>query len=227
MPAAAARSGSTKLSLASWEERGPGRLAWPPVRVSLPTSTSNEPRFAADERRWSDWMSRANDGDAEAYRSLMTELAMAVEAYLASRFGRPDFLEDCVQESLLAVHRARATYDPKRSFRPWLFSIVRHKMIDLLRRRGVRSRERADSDHVEAVQSPGGERDPSDAIDGASILERLDPKYREALVLTKFAGFSMEEAAAEAGVSRTAMKTRVHRGLRAARKLLEKEGLSS
>ena len=68
--------------------------------------------------------------------------------------------------------------------------------------------------------------DPGDLVDGHSILSRLDPRQREALLLTKFEGCSMEEAASRAGVSRTAMKTRVHRALRAVRKVLEREGVS-
>ena len=46
-----------------------------------------------------------------------------------------DLLEDCVQESLAAVHKARDTYETARLFRPWLFAIVRYKTFDILRKR--------------------------------------------------------------------------------------------
>jgi len=167
-------------------------------------------------------MALANAGDADAYRRLMTELSSATEAYLVVHFGRSEILEDCVQEVLLSVHRARSTYNPVRPFRPWFFTIVRNKMLDQLRRGRVRRRETADSDHL-ADLADDTRVDPGDAIDGRSILSRLETKQREALLLTKFAGYSMEEAGAAAGVSRTAMKTRVHRALRSARKVLERE----
>lgn len=168
-------------------------------------------------------MARANEGDAKAYQSLMTEIATCVEAYLCARFGAIEILEDCVQECLLTVHRARHTYDPTRAFRPWLFTLVRHRTIDLLRRSDVRTRTSADPERAgEAADWSVG--DPGAGLEGARLLARLDPAQAEALSLTKFAGYSIAEAATRTGVSPSAMKTRVHRGLRAVRKLLEEEG---
>jgi RNA polymerase sigma-70 factor (ECF subfamily) len=181
------------------------------------------------EARWSSWMARAQDGDREAYERLMGELWDAVAGYLGRRFGgagASDFVAECVQESLLAVHRARRTYDPGRAFRPWLFTIVRHKAIDLLRRQQVRG-------HAEPVEPEAGHGgvaaepvDPAHALDGAALLAGLDPIYREALVLTKLRGLTLEEAARRAGVSVSAMKTRVHRAVRAVRKALRDEDLA-
>jgi RNA polymerase sigma-70 factor (ECF subfamily) len=191
--------------------------------VLLPERSSEHLRYAEDERRWSQWMARANEGDAEAYQCLMTEIATCVEAYLRARFGAIEILEDCVQECLLTVHRARHTYDPTRAFRPWLFTLVRHRTIDLLRRRDVRTRASADPERAgETADWSVG--DPGAGLEGARLLARLDPSQAEALSLTKFAGYSITEAATRAGVSPSAMKTRVHRGLRAVRKLLEEEG---
>jgi len=190
----------------------------------LTASRDEQTRWGADEARWSKWMTRAQAGDAEAYRDLMSELGRAIEAYLRARFGDISILEDCVQECLLAVHRARATYDPRRPFRPWLFTLVRHKTIDQLRRRQTRDRVVADSERVAVEPTPS--HDPAAGFEGARLLARLDPKYREALSLTKLAGYSLPEAAREAGVSTTAMKTRVHRALRSVRELLDQEGAS-
>jgi RNA polymerase sigma-70 factor (ECF subfamily) len=169
-------------------------------------------------------MDLANAGDGDAYRDLMLDLGGVVEAYLRARFGELPFLEDCVQECLLAVHRARGSYDPSRAFRPWLFTIVRHKTIDLLRRGQTRERVVADSDRL--AREPAAMHDPAAGMEGARILARLEPKYREALSLTKLAGYTLPEAAEHAGVSTTAMKTRVHRALRSVRKLLEREDVS-
>lgn len=174
---------------------------------------------SSEEERWSEWMTRAQDGDRLAYEKLMTELVSAIEGFVLRRFGRggtSDLVEECVQESLLAIHRARHTYDPARRFRPWLLTIVRHKAIDLLRR----DRARHHSPLSEA--GPGSEAhafdDPSRRLDAATVLESLDPKYRSALISTKLEGRSIEEAASRAGVSVPAMKTRVHRGIRALQK---------
>ena len=82
---------------------------------AMPESTANP--YAEDEARWSSLMAGAQSGDAAAYRQLLDELSTMVERYLRVRLGDHEFLEDCVQEVLLAVHQARHTYDTRRAFR--------------------------------------------------------------------------------------------------------------
>ncbi len=165
-------------------------------------------------------MVRAQAGDQLAYGKLMTELGAAIERFVGHRFGRGvagDLVEECVQESLLAIHRARHTYDPARPFRPWLLTLVRHKAIDLLRRDRGRRRRLLDAPDSSALEGRAFD-DPSHEHDAATVLERLEPKYRSALVLTKLEGCSIEEAARRDGVSVSAMKTRVHRAIRSVQK---------
>jgi RNA polymerase sigma-70 factor (ECF subfamily) len=169
---------------------------------------------SVDEARWSAWMIDAQRGDRDTYARLLSELIEVVRAFLTKRFGSVDFVDDCVQESLIAVHEARHTYDPQRPFRAWLFAIVRYKAIDMLRHRESYSRALARAQveaHEATVDSPH---------DAGDVIAALDPMLREALVLTKLQGFSMREAATRAGVSEGAMKVRVHRAIRAARQLI-------
>jgi len=172
---------------------------------------------ADEHERWRAWMRRAQEGDADAYRRLLGELYGFVEAYARRIIGDSPLLEDCVQECLTAVHRARHSYDPSRPFRPWLTTIVRHKAIDSLRR--DRSASQVQDDGL--AESPRS-RDEA-AMDARRLLARLEEPYRGALVLTKLRGHSMAEAAEIEGVGLSAMKTRVHRGLRKLAVLLESE----
>jgi RNA polymerase sigma-70 factor (ECF subfamily) len=176
---------------------------------------------AAEEARWSEWMVRANAGDSGAYARLLEEIGGVMEQYLRRRFGESDFIEDCVQECLLAIHRARATYDSARRFRPWMFTIVRHKAIDMLRRRGTRYRHEVQEGRGEEPAAPI--TDPAVELQASEALRGLAREYRDALLLTKYEGYSLEEAARQAGVSVTAMKSRVHRGIRQVRRLLAQE----
>ncbi|MCB1749086.1 MAG: sigma-70 family RNA polymerase sigma factor [Gammaproteobacteria bacterium] len=181
-------------------------------------STPAEQPWHEDEQRWSAWMARAQAGDGAVYERLLGELGNAIEAYIRVRFGALDLIEDCVQECLLAVHRARHTYDPARPFRPWLFTLVRHQTIDVLRR-GRRQEGRPPSapvDDVEAVQR---------RLDGVKVLEGLAPDHREAVALTQYAGFTAAEAADWLNISESALKARLRRGLAAIRKMLDGEGL--
>ena len=170
-----------------------------------------------DGARWSVWMADAQRGDRRSYSKLLVELSHVIHAYLRKRFWSDEFVDDCVQECLLAIHEARHTYDSTRSFRPWLFAIVRHRAIDMLRSRSTYKRAlgRAEQDQtIEAAQHTG---------EAGDVLAALQPDHRDALVLTKLLGLTMREAGERVGISEGAMKVRVHRALSAARKQLAVE----
>ena len=177
-----------------------------------------------DEMRWSALMVSAQQGNESDYKQLLVELGDAIAAYLRSRFGDMDVIEDCVQESLMAIHKARDTYEESRLFRPWLFAIVRHKTIDVLRKKDMHQQKivklQGDMDK-ESVELHTNEIESG--IDCGQILSALSDKHRQAIVLTKLEGLSMREAAEQLNISEGAMKVRVHRALDASRQLLEAE----
>jgi RNA polymerase sigma-70 factor, ECF subfamily len=176
--------------------------------------------FDDDERRWSAYMAAAHRGDARAYEQLLRELAEVIDIYIKSRFGPLSFAEDCVQECLLAIHAGRRTYDPKRPFRPWLFTIVRNRTIDLLRRSYTSERLGVEAldDSVAAMAADGAEE-----LSAGEILAQLEPQHRSALTLTKVYGYTLAEAARHSGITESAMKSRVSRAVRAAVSLLDPE----
>ena len=176
-----------------------------------------------DEAHWSALMAQAQQGNEQAYRQLLSELAEAIAAYLRSRFGDVEVLEDCVQESLIAVHQARDSYEPDRLFRPWLFAIVRYKSIDVLRKKNnfykvLKSQQLSGDELVHDFDKRCDE-----AVNCGQILSALSDKHRQAIVLTKLEGLTMREAAKCLQISEGAMKVRVHRALDASRQLLEAE----
>lgn len=181
-----------------------------------------ERQYARDDARWADWMRRAHAGDTDAYAQLLSEIGPVIERFLRRRFGDADFVEDCVQECLMSIHRARISYDPARRFRPWMFAIVRHKAIDELRRRGTRGRFEVREEEGAGTAAPDAE--PGAGLEVAGVLHALEPKYREALVLTKLEGRELADAARLVGISATAMKSRVHRAIRQVRRILEADG---
>jgi RNA polymerase sigma-70 factor (ECF subfamily) len=167
-------------------------------------------------------MVAVQSGDEAAYRQLLSELARAVDRYVRSHFGSGDFVEDSVQEILLAVHQARHSWDPTRTFRPWFFTIVKHKAIDVLRCRNVRARWEAADVHPD-VADRGVASTAETKILAGELVEKLDGPYRDALVMTKFEGRSVAEVAEHLGVSETAVKTRVHRAIKALQRALRSE----
>ena len=190
----------------------------------LQAMTATDSRRAdTDEAHWQALMTSAQAGCEADYRQLLTELSEAIKYYLLSRIGPQHFVEDCVQESLIAIHQARHTYDPHRRFRPWLFAIVRHKAIDALRRQQSQQqfsqRQRDDTLDSEQIDQPLTELDSD--MNGARLLNRLSPQHREALTLTKLLGLSNAEAAARLHISESAVKVRVHRAIASLTRLME------
>lgn len=169
-----------------------------------------------DEARWSQLMVEACSGDKRCYERLLIELGTAIERYVRARFGGSSIVEDCVQECLLAVHQARHTYDSARPFRPWLFTIVRHRVIDVLRRR---SSHEAHSALETATADVDGS--PMEQAIAQQAFTGLRADHKQVLVLTKIFGLTMMEAAAQLGISEGAMKVRVHRAVRAAKRHIE------
>jgi RNA polymerase sigma-70 factor (ECF subfamily) len=163
------------------------------------------------------YMASAHRGDARRYELLLRELSAVIAHYIQRRFGALSFTEDCVQECLLTIHEARHTYDPARPFRPWLFTIVRNKTVDVLRRSQRAAAARP------AVPAPGTADDPAEELAAGELLRLLSPEHARALTLTKIDGYSLSEAAARVGVSVGAMKSRVSRALLATEHLLERE----
>lgn len=173
-------------------------------------------------------MISAQNGDEIRYRQLLDELSEVIHRYLISRFGYHDFLEDCVQDTLLAIHNARHTYDGNRLFRPWFFAIVRHKSIDALRKRRAEQakitqqglEDLATNDY--AVQACSSHEWDTSITQGR-LINALAPPFRQAIVLTKLVGFSNAEAAQQLSISETALKVRVHRGIAKLKRLVEAE----
>ena len=81
-------------------------------------------------------MLRGLDGDANAHRRLLSLLSERLRAYYSHRMASAHAdVEDLVQETLLAVHLRRASYDRGQPFTAWAFAIARYKLIDHWRRR--------------------------------------------------------------------------------------------
>lgn len=160
------------------------------------------------------WL-RAQSGDAAAYRLCLELLAARLRGFFKRRLvGLPDAVEDLVQETLLALHLRRGTYDPELPVTAWVLAIARHKLVDLWRRRGRRD---ALHDPIDDVAERFLAVDPEDGSakrDLDALLRELPPAQQRAIVLTKIEGLSVAEAATRTGASESAIKVQVHRGLK-------------
>jgi RNA polymerase sigma factor (sigma-70 family) len=174
-------------------------------------------------------MAAAQAGDARAYQALL-RACVPVAAGAARRQGvPPDRIEDVVQDVLLTIHRARATYDPRRPFLPWLRAIAQRRAIDSLRRRYRQAPEIHDEDA--AMAAAAEPQDTGDILDQAGqarmladAVATLPPGQRQAVELLALQERSLEEASGQTGRSKVALKVNLHRGIAALRRRLAEGG---
>ncbi len=159
-------------------------------------------------------MLRGLDGDAVAWRVLLSEFGAHLRAWFSRQLfdGGAD-AEDLVQETLIALHAKRATWDPKQSFTGWAWAIARHKLIDHLRKRGRRPTRPIEE--AEMLMADHTVEDGATRADLSRCLSALPPRQRRLIEDVRLKGLSVAEAAERHGYSVTAAKVSLHRSLKA------------
>lgn len=151
-----------------------------------------------------------------AYHAFLKELSAHLRGFLRKRVTNlPDDVEDLVQEALLAIHNQRHTYDSAQPLTAWVHAIAKYKLVDWLRRRAHREHLNHPWDDEMDVFS-SAETDATEAKrDVHKLLLQLPDRQRLPIVYVKLEGMSVAEAAERAGMSVSAIKVGVHRGLKA------------
>lgn len=163
-----------------------------------------------------DLLLRGLGGESAAYHAFLKDLSAHLRGFLRMRLARlPDDVEDLVQETLLAVHNQRHTYDPGQPLTAWIHAIARYKLVDLLRRRAGREQLNDPLDDEFDVLAVS-DHDADDARrDLGKLLQQLPDRQRLPIVHMKLEGLSVAETAKTTGMSEAAVKVGVHRGLKA------------
>ncbi|HTG39131.1 sigma-70 family RNA polymerase sigma factor [Sphingomonas sp.] len=153
------------------------------------------------------------DGDAAAHTALLRLLVPLLRGFYRRRVrGADDDVEDLVQETLIAVHTRRASYDRDRAFTAWMFAVARYKMVDHFRRAGrLRPIDGLEGDLVAEDFEAGAIA----KLDVAELLAGLPPKQARMIRATRIDGLSVAEAAIADGIGESDVKVSVHRGLKA------------
>lgn len=180
--------------------------------------------MSASEDRLRTLLVRGLAGDNATYHVFLKELSAHLRAFLRGRLSRlPDEVEDLVQETLLAIHNQRHTYDAGQPLTAWIHAIARYKLIDLLRRRAGRDAlndpldDELDVLAVSDIEAADARRDL------AKLLARLPDRQRLPILHMKLEGLSVVEVARITGMSESAVKVGVHRGLKALAAMIQRD----
>lgn len=155
------------------------------------------------------------DGDAAAYRTLLSELGRHLRPYFTRRLhaAHASYAEDLVQDTLLAIHTRRMSYERDRPFTAWLHAVAHHKFVDHVRRHKLRITVPLDDDAP--VFAHDDATDATAKRDLNVVLQNLPPRTEALIRKVRVEGSSIAEAAEQIGISETAAKVSIHRGLKA------------
>lgn len=166
-------------------------------------------------------MRRYQQADTEAASLLISGLSPQIFQFFLAQVRNRAHAEDLLQDFWLRIHDARRTYRPGEPVLPWLYAIARRVQIDDYRRK-----RRIFTHELQTERLPdraASEPVPNRIPEMAELLKSLPESQRQAVLLLKVAGLSLEEAARAMGTTVGSMKQRAHRAYTTLRTVLGRE----
>jgi RNA polymerase sigma factor (sigma-70 family) len=172
----------------------------------------------ANEEEWAVLMRAAISGDSGAYRRFLEQISPVIRAVARRNLSRRGIVsndaEDVVQETLLAIHLKRETWDSGRPIGPWIAAIARNKLVDALRRRGYSRAEVAIDDVIDSLGGKdAGDTPGKDELE--RMLRKLNERQRSIVRSLSLDGVSVRETARRFNMSEGAVRVTLHRALKA------------
>jgi RNA polymerase sigma-70 factor, ECF subfamily len=162
-------------------------------------------------------------GDGEEFRQIVTEYQGPLTALAVNMLGNRQDAEDVCQETLVQAFLHLDRYDPRLSFRNWLFTILYRRALDLnKRKRRFRAFfSRAAADPLRPVHAEPDESG-SDSKSLDLLLDRLSPRERLAAALWANEGLTAAEIAGVLGCSASTARVYLFNARRKIKVLMEK-----
>ena len=191
----------------------------------MPAARHNA-EFAAErattDRRLTQAMAAAQDGDRAAYELVLRDCVPLVRRIARAQGADANVLDDVVQDVLITLHGARATFDPSRSFVAWLTAITQRRTIDVLRRQGRRAVREVYAP-LAAESHPADDNPEADAVlvsearELRTMVATLPGGQREAIEALALEENSLDDASKRTGRTKSAMKVNLHRAIKTLR----------
>jgi RNA polymerase sigma-70 factor (ECF subfamily) len=171
----------------------------------------------------------AQAGDAQAIMGLVERLQPTIYRFGRRMCPNEQDAEDVLQETLLTLVQRIGEFRGDASLSSWLFTIVRSR-CRIRRRASDRVGEAEGTELLDSAPHPeeaASSRQLRAILEGA--LRRLEPKYREVLLLRDVEGLSAPEVGEALGLTVSAVKSRLHRARAMVREevetVLERRGI--
>ena len=178
-------------------------------------------KATTDEELLADYL----NGQVDRFELLVRRHSQELYHFLLRFTGSASAAEDVVQEAFLQVHLSAASFDPKRRFKPWLFTIAANKARDWLRSRARRPVMPLDA-QIDAGDEEGQRfsdfladkaESPSDSLEQQEqriqvreLVEAMPTHLREVLILSYYHRFPYKEMAEILKIPLGTVKSRLH-----------------
>jgi RNA polymerase sigma-70 factor (ECF subfamily) len=187
--------------------------------------------MVSEREELSDLMDSYASRDDVAFEPLYALLAPRLYRFCLRLTAKRADADDCFQETLLKLHRARATYVRGANALHWVFAIA--KSIYLTRARYWRRRPEfvgtsedvatGEAVHARADSTPESQAMALDLLEAATLeLNSMSEKNRMAYILTKQENLSAQDAAMILGTTAEVVRQRAHRAYAQLRAAIER-----
>ena len=181
-----------------------------------------------DELRDEALAERAAAGDMGAFEDLVDRHRMAVYRLARSITGNHHDADDAAQETFLRVYRALGSFDPSRSFKPWIKRIAYNTSLNTVRASKSRARGFVDGDFPEVADPSPRQLEIMEANQSATSIDHavhtLPGDLRATLLLRAVEGMSYKDIAMAMGVKIGTVMSRLSRARERVLEVLEPAG---
>ena len=146
--------------------------------------------------------------------TLVTDFETALRAFVRARISNPADADDVLQDVLLKLHQGAESVHATERVAGWVFRVARNAVTDHYRKAGGDRSVHDGGREFEADESSLFDRTAEAELAHCvrPFVDQLEEPYREAIMMVDLQGMTQAQAAAEAGVSLSGMKSRVQRG---------------
>jgi RNA polymerase sigma-70 factor (ECF subfamily) len=166
-------------------------------------------------------------GNMEDFRMIVEQYTAPAMALAMNVLGNRDDAEDACQELFIQVYRNLGSYDPTRSFKNWVYTILYRRCLDHLkrRRRSAELVKKMGRETVLATPANPGHSHPSRSLP-SNLLEQLKAKERTALCLWANEGYTAQETSEVLRCSASTARVYLFQARKKIKKLLEQGHVS-
>lgn len=176
------------------------------------------------EKELKELMLLSLEGDKVAYEKFLKEVNFLLKSFLHKTLGSKQkskiAVDDLIQDTLISIHKKRDLFKKDMAVLPWIFSIARYRMIDVIRSESRRPTHEWNYESEYLTATEFQEHMPAS---GEELLEGISVQNKEILLMAKVEDIPLAEIAEKKNISLSAVKVSIHRSLNTIRKRLQND----